>query len=340
MVAEGSAPAEVIKLSQNENAYGASPRALKAIETHYPAVFRYPDILHKELVYKLAKKHNLTPEHIIVSAGSVALMDMSIKSFVDFDENIVTAEITFPGYKTMAKINRRTCKFVELVDNTIDLNGILARCDEKTKLVFIANPNNPTGTIVTHSDLKSFLQEVSPAVYVVVDEAYAEYVDDGGYPDSLELLKEFPNLIILRTFSKIYGLAGLRIGYAMGRPNVIGALVQHKTPFSLNSLAAVAASAALDDTEFVEKCAALNAQQRSYLHKEFLRAGFKPTLSQGNFIYVEFNTPGDSERVFDRLKDAGVIVRPLARFGAENALRITIGRPEENEDLVAVLRRM
>ena len=314
--------------------------ALKAIEAHYHSVFRYPEVLHTELEHKLADKYNVSPENVIVAAGSIALMDMSIKSFVGFDENIVTAEITFEGYKYMAKANRRACKLAKLVDNAINLENLLSQCDNKTRVVFIANPNNPTGTMITHNDMKTFLQLIPSDINVVCDEAYAEYITDSDYPNSLELQKTFPNLIIFRTFSKIYGLAGLRIGYALAQSKNIQSLRQYWTPFSISSLASAAALAALDDKGYIEKCAAVNTEERVILYNELRSMGFNATVPHGNFIYVKFRTFEEKEKVLNLLKDDEILVRPLDRFGAETALRITVGRPEENRHLVKSLKRI
>lgn len=330
----------MIKLSQNENAFGTPPLALKAIEAYCRSVFRYPDVIHKELVHKLADKYNVASENVIISAGSVALIDMSIKTFVDIDENIITVEVTWVGYKIMAKINRRECKLAKLVDNMINLENILSLCDDKTRIVFIANPNNPTGTMITHDDMKKFLQTIPPDIYVVIDEAYVEYITDIDYPDSFELQKEFPNLIIFRSFSKIYGLAGLRVGYAIAHPDIIKSLAQHETPFSITSLAAVAASAALDDTEYIKKCAAVNAEERVFLYNELKSMGYSATIPHGNFIFIEFSELDEVEKVCNLLKNEGVLVRQLGPFGAELAVRITVGRPEENRHLVKSLKRM
>jgi histidinol-phosphate aminotransferase len=340
MSSETEKPSEIIKLSQNENAFGASPLALKAIEANYHSVFRYPDIFHEELKRKLAEKNGVTSANIAIAAGSIALMDMSIKAFVGFDENVVTAEVTFEGYKYMAKVNKRTCKLSKLVKDSISLTNMLASCDAKTKIVFIANPNNPTGTMITHDEMLGFVQSVSSDTYVVSDEAYKEYVTEDNFPDSLKILKDFPNLIIFRTFSKIYGLAGLRIGYTIAHPDVISALRNCWTPFSINGLSYVAAIAALDDTEYVKKCAAVNAEQRMILYNELMSLGFEVTEPRGNFIYVEFSNPQGKDRICEKLNENRIIVRPLDRFGQDSALRITVGRPEENQRLIEVLKQI
>ncbi|MCF7810260.1 histidinol-phosphate transaminase [bacterium] len=331
---------EIIKLSQNENAFGASPMALKAIKANIDSVFRYPDVLHEELKMKLAYKNSVSPGNIVIAAGSIALMDMSIKAFVGFDENVVTPEVTFEGYKYMAKVNKRACKLSKLVNNAISLENVLATCDAKTKVVFIANPNNPTGTMITHDEMYKFMQSASSDTYIVSDEAYTEYVTDDGFPNSLEILNSFPNLIIFRTFSKIYGLAGLRIGYAIAQPDVISALRECWTPFSINNLSYVAAIAALDDAEYVEKCATVNAVERMILYNELMRIGFKVVEPKGNFIFVEFETPQEKNRICDMLIERGIFTRPLDHFGQDSALRISVGRPEENQRVIESLKQI
>ncbi|NQU04790.1 MAG: aminotransferase class I/II-fold pyridoxal phosphate-dependent enzyme, partial [Calditrichaeota bacterium] len=261
-------------------------------------------------------------------------------AFVGFDENVGTAEVTFEGYKYMAKVNKRLCKLSKLVNNSISLTNMLSVCDAKTKIVFIANPNNPTGTMITHKEVYKFMKSVSSNIYVVSDEAYTEYVTEKNFPDSLKILKEFPNLIIFRTFSKIYGLAGLRIGYTIAHPDVISALRNCWTPFSINHLSYVAAIAALDDTEYVKKCAAVNAQERTILYNELVSMGFEVTEPKGNFIYIEFSNPQGKDQVCEMLNEKGIIVRPLDRFGQDSALRITVGRPEENKRLIDILKQM
>ncbi|MDP8208635.1 MAG: histidinol-phosphate transaminase [Candidatus Electryonea clarkiae] len=332
--------AKIIKLSQNENALGASPLALEAVKENILSIFRYPDVLHTELKHKLAEKYSVSFDNIVISAGSVALMDMSVKAFVGFDENIVTAEVTFPGYKIIAGTNRRSIKFSKMVDYKISLDNLLSTCDEKTKVVFIANPNNPTSTMVTHDEMKKFLQSVPSDMYVVCDEAYAEYITDTDYPDSFELLKEFPNLIIFRTFSKIYGLAGLRIGYAIAHPDVIQSLMKHRTPFSISDLASVAALAALDDTEYLEKCVAVNSRERAILYNGLIDMGINAVFPHGNFVFMEFSKQGESEKMFDELIKKGIIARPLGPFGNEKGLRISVGRPEENQRLLKSLKQI
>ncbi len=330
----------MIKLSQNENAYGASPLALKAIEAHYHSVFRYPEEHHEDLIVKLADKHNVKPENIVVSAGSVALLDMSIMSFVNRGENVVTAEVTWVMYKITAEIKKRECRLAKLVDNAISLENVLSLCDDKTRLVLLANPNNPTSTMISHDELKEFMRQIPSDVYVVSDEAYAEYITTDNYPDTLELQKTYPNLLIFHTFSKIYGLAGLRIGYAVTHPDVRKSLMPYKMPFSITNIAAIAASAALDDTEYLEECARINAEERDFLYTELSNMGFDITVPHGNFVFIDLSSVEEREKVDNHLRNEGISVRPLEPFGSETALRITVGRPEENRHLIKSLKRM
>lgn len=339
MILEKERIASMIKLSQNENPFGASPLALKAIAENYSSVQRYPEIVHEALKCKLAQKYDTSSDRVVISAGSIEIVDMAIKAFVGFDENIVTAETTFVAYGLLSKINGRACRGAKLVDNTIDIGNMISLCDDKTKVLFIANPNNPTGTIISHDSLNKLLETLPPHIFVVIDEAYAEYVNDTTYPDSFELQKRFPNLIILRTFSKIYGLAGLRIGYAIAHPDIIQSLGQSRTPFSVNRLANAAALAALDDTEFVKECVSINEEERTFLYDELKSMGFKVIPSQGNFIFVDFDNSAEKEEVYNLLKNAGVLVRRLELFGAEMGLRISVGRPEENQHLVKSLKQ-
>ena len=328
---------KIVKLSQNENPFGASPLALKALEKNFHSVNRYPGLIHEDLRIKLAEKHNIATDNIVVSAGSVEVMDMAIKAFVGFDKNVVTSEKTFVAYKLLTKIHKRECRLAKLVNNTVNVGNIISMCDDKTMLIFIANPNNPTGTIITHDSLHKLLKAIPSQVIVVIDEAYIEYVNDTSYPHSLELQKIYPNLIILRTFSKIYGLAGLRIGYGITHTDVRAKLIKHKTPFSISSLSNVAAIASLDDEEFVEKSISVNEKERAFLQDAFTNMGLNVTPSQSNFLCLEFDNLYEKEEIHKLLGNVGIIIRDLEPFGIENGLRTSVGRPDENIKLVNCL---
>ncbi len=338
MITETEKIAGIIKLSQNENPFGASPAALKAISDNFHSIYRYPEFTHLALREKLGHKFSTPADNIAISAGSVEMIELIIKTFVGRAENIVTCATTFVAYKLLAKVNRRECRLSRLDNEQIDLIDMAAVCDDLTRVVFLANPNNPTGAMVSHDGLRNLLQSLSPEILVVSDEAYAEYVTDSDYPDSLKLQKEHPNLIILRTFSKIYGLAGLRIGYAIAQPKIIQALRESRTPFSVNRLAALAASAALDDIDFTTRCTELNSQQRDILYQEITDLGLKTVPSHGNFLFVRFASVVEKFKTLYSLKESGILARDMEPFGAKTCLRISVGRPEENRRLVECIR--
>jgi len=330
----------MIKLSQNENAFGVPPLALKAIKEVSSEASYYPDLVHTALENKLAKKFNITKVELIISAGSVSIIDFAMKAFVGLAENIVTAEITYVAYKLFAQINQRECRQAKLVNAGISLDNILALCDDKTKLIFLANPNNPTGSIISHEALENLLKTLKSKVMVVIDESYSEYVSDTTYPNSLELQKKYINLIITRSFSKVYGLAGLRIGYAIAHPGIINSLKQKQIPFTVTNLAAAAALAALNETEFINKSVITNDVERTYLYNELKNLGFNAHPSQGNFIYIEFDTPDKMNKISEYLISKGIYARPLGPFGTDKGLRISVGLPEINKHVIKVLKEL
>lgn len=327
----------IIKLAANENALGTSPLALEAIKNNYQDVHYYPEYNPITLKDKLALKHGVLPQNIALSAGSVNIIDMIIKVFVDFDEEVLTFEKSFVAYGLSAKANKKKCVFAKLTDLTCDINNLFPLVYEKTKAIFIANPNNPTGTIISHDALFQLLNKISSSILVIIDEAYYEYVTDDAYPDSLKLQKEFPNLIILRTFSKIYGLAGLRIGYTIANEDFVRDIEKYSPPFRINYLAARAALAAMDDLEFVKKCVQFNSRERNFLYNELKNSGYNVIPSQGNFIYMYFDRHEEKERIFKQLEDEGILVCNLDIFEQENSLRISIGKSETNKKIIECL---
>ncbi|MFH1321349.1 MAG: histidinol-phosphate transaminase [Bacteroidota bacterium] len=330
---------DIIKLASNENALGTSPLALEAIKDNYHNVHRYPEYHPFTLKDILAGKHNVLSQNIALSAGSVGMIDMIIKNFVNYDEEVLTFENSFVAYGLLAKANKKKCSFAKLTDFTCDVNNLFPLPGEKTKVIFIANPNNPTGTIISHDSLYRLLKAISSEILVIIDEAYYEYVTDVTYPDSLKLQKEFPNLIILHSFSKIYGLAGLRIGYAIAHEGIVQEVEERSMPYRINSLASAAACAALDDHEFIEKCAIFNNEERNFLYHELANLGYNVVPSQGNFIYMYFDQHESKERVFKQLSDEGILICNMDIFGQEKSLRITIGRSEVNRRIIECLRK-
>lgn len=330
---------EVIKLASNENPFGASPKAKEAITRELENVSIYPDGAAVALTAAIARHHGVNADQIIFGAGSDEIILMIARAFLRPGDETVMAASTFPQYKHNAEIENAVIVEVPLACGTHDLPGMLAKVSDKTRIVWVCNPNNPTGTIVTKDELESFLSQVPPTVMVVLDEAYCEYIDDPKYPDGLEVLKRYPNVVVLRTFSKIYGLASLRIGYGIGQPAVIRAINQVREPFNTSRFGQAAALAALEDQPFVDECRRVNKEGLRVLSAAFEELKLPYFPAYGNFIMVDVGRPGTE--VFDALLRKGVIVRAGHR-GYPNHIRITVGSPDQNaaviEALTAVLQ--
>ena len=275
-----------IKLASNENPLGPSPKALQNIKEFLNKIYLYPDSQCTELKQKLAEKHNITEDMLILGNGSDEIFLFIAGAYLEPGRNAVTSEATFPEYTFAANLFGGEMKYAEMTNLTYDLNNILRLLDEQTQVIFIANPNNPTGTYVTTSELLHFIGNVPRYMLIVLDEAYYEYVTESDYPDTLDLLKKHDNILILRTFSKMYGLAGLRIGYAIGSPKVISDLHKTKEPFNVNAVAQVAALGALGDHEFVEKSQKSNMAGKVYLYDEFDKMNLQYWKSAANFIFL------------------------------------------------------
>lgn len=328
---------KIIRLVSNENVYGCSPLALEAIERAEKDVHLYPDISPVKLKEKLAQKFGVGPKNIIIGAGSVRIIDGLIQMFSDESSEVLCFENTFSAYEQFARLHRRKCVIAPLTEWRCDPEQLLPLISDKTALIFIANPNNPTGTIITHNELESFLQTVPARIIVAVDEAYCEYVTHPAFPRSLELLKKYSNLVILRTFSKIYGLAGLRIGYGLMHEDLAERMWSGQIPFSLNSIATDAALAALEDDEFVQQSACVNAVQREYLFQALKKLGYYVLPSQANFVYLRFVNDEKKLEVYSKLMDNGIAICDLKVFGQDKALRITVGSEEMNRRIVEIL---
>ncbi len=326
-----------IRLAQNENPYGASPKAISAIQENLNLVSIYPDVKQQELRQLLAEKAKVDVSNIVVGAGSVSIIETMIKTFVNKDEHIVFPKISFTAYKVLSEIYGVHFRSAEMNNYITDLSIISKSCDDKTKLVFLANPNNPTGTIFHHNELVKFLQQINPNTLVIIDEAYFEYVNDPSFPNSLELLTNYPNVVILRSFSKIYGLAGLRIGYGIAHQTIINRIENQRTPFTVNILATVAAIASFKDDDFIEYSIKSNDEQRNYLYISLKNLGFNVLPSQSNFLYLYFYTKLERDVIYDQLIDAGLQTRKMEPFGDEKALRISIGDENANQKIITCL---
>jgi len=326
-----------IKLASNENPLGPSPRALEAARAALPDIARYPDGGGFGLKRALAAKLDLEPEQFTLGNGSNDVLEFLARAFVQPGDEVVFAQHAFAVYPIVTQAVSGRAVEVAARDWGHDLDAMQRAIGERTRLVFIANPNNPTGTWLKRAALQAFLDAVPSRVIVAIDEAYFEYVNERDYPDTLAWLARYPNLVITRTFSKIYGLAGLRIGYGVSSTAIADVLNRVRQPFNVNSLALAAAMAALDDTAHLEKSRRMNTEGMVQLEEGFRQLGLPYIPSVGNFVCVEV---GDAARVYDALLRQGVIVRPVANYGMPRHLRITVGLPEENERFLNSLEKI
>jgi histidinol-phosphate aminotransferase len=329
----------VVKLASNEGPFGPFPAAAEAIASGIPDLNRYPDGGAYRLHAALAERHGVDIAEIAVGAGADGCIDMLSQAILDPGDEIVTGWPSFPSYVIYARKQGAEPSLVPLVDHRYDLDALLEAVTPRTKLVYICLPNNPTGTTNTTDELDAYFERVPDHVLTVVDQAYFEYIDRPDYPDAVErYLKAGRRAIVLRTFSKIYGLAGLRVGYAVGPRRCIASMAKVRRPFDLTTSAQVAAVASIGDGREIERRRAVNAEGLTRLGSLLLEHGFEPVPSVGNFVYVETGT--DANELFERLLREGVIVRPLAGFGAPTAIRVSVGTPEELDFFARALNRV
>jgi histidinol-phosphate aminotransferase len=328
-----------IKLASNENPLGPSPKAQEAIRNCLTHVHFYPDGSGYYLRQKLAEIHGLSPGQIILGAGSTDLIELAAKTFLSGSaDEAITSESAFYMYRLAIEDMGAALVQVPMRDLTFDLAAITQAITARTKVVYLGNPNNPTGTIFTAGELDRFLAGIPPHVLVVLDEAYFEYVERPGYSHSVDCVLAGKNLLVLRTFSKVHGLAGIRLGYGMGHPELIECLQRIRSPFNTSSLAQVAGMAALEDTEHVRKSVESNRREMKFLTGELTLLGVRYTPSVGNFLLID--TGRDCEEDFIRLLHGGVIVRPTKLYGFPTSLRVTVGRHEDNEKFLEALERV
>lgn len=329
---------EHVKLSSNENPRGPHPRVVEAVTNMIKNANRYPPSGSPVLTAALAKKHGVDKSEIFVGAGSNEIIDLLVRAFLAPDENVVYPVPSFIVYGLIAKICGCSGIGVDCKDYRLDLPAMRAAVNDKTRMVFVCNPNNPTSTYSTAAEVHAFLDGLREDVLVVMDEAYIEYVDAGDYPDSIALRKKRNTIIILRTFSKFYSLAGVRVGYAIADPGVVSALHRVRQPFNVSRVAQVAALASLECAEELRPMVDETIVERNRVRIEALKLGMTCPPSQTNFVFVDL---GDSTLdLYDALYESGVIVRRMGQFGSsKNTYRVSIGTPEENDALIAALRK-
>jgi histidinol-phosphate aminotransferase len=327
-----------IKLASNENLLGPSPKAIAAIQEELPNIYLYPEGPCTVLRQALAQKFSIPEGMVVLSNGADNLILMIANAFVDEGDEVVMAEPTFSVYTNVTQIMGGKPIKVKLKDFTHDLDTMLKKVNRKTKLVFICNPNNPTGTTVSQESFNHFLSRLPKRVILVLDEAYGDFVEDAFYPNGLDYIKKRDQVIVLRTFSKVYGLAGLRIGYASGREDLVDCLYQVRDPFPVHRLAQVAAVAALKDEDHAIRSIQLVYEGRRYLYRELDRMGLSYVPSQANFIFIDFEK--DSEEIFQAFLEEGIIIRPGKIWGYPTFARVTIGRMEDNQKFIKALKKI
>jgi histidinol-phosphate aminotransferase len=325
----------VIKLASNENPYGPSPRVVAAITKTASQVNRYPDGACFYLRQELARRLKVKEDQIIFGNGSDEVIVLAVRAFVNPGDEVVIAKPSFLIYEIASFIEGAVIKSVPLRNFRYDLTGMKAAVGPKTKIIFIGNPDNPAGTYISKAELERFLKSIRRDILVFLDEAYFEYVHEKDYPNGIDFLKTYKNVVVTRTFSKMYGLAGLRVGYGIGDPRIIDILNRLREPFNINSLAQVAAAAALQDQKYYRGIATAVEKERKFLYGQFEKLGLRYEESFTNFILVRVER--DSSAVAQGLLRKGVIIRDMNVWGLKNYIRVTIGSSKENKLLIKAL---
>ena len=326
---------KVIKLASNENPLGCSPKVKEAIEKTFNHLSIYPDGNATKLKEKLAESLGVKTNEILPTNGLDEMIDLVSKAYINKGDEVIMADLTFPRYIQTTEMMGGTPIIVPLKDYTFDLDGILNKINDKTKMIWICNPNNPTATIVTEAEIVKFFDKVPENVLILYDEAYREYATSEDYPhDSIKFLKDYPNLLVMRTFSKVYGLAGIRVGYTVGNKDIIENINKVRGPFNVNILALEAAIAALEDKDFVKQSYDLNLEGKNYLCEEFDKMKLFYTPSETNHIFV--NVEKNGQEVFLEMQKKGVIIRPMAG----DFIRVSIGTMEENKIFIDTLKQV
>ena len=329
---------QAVKLASNENPLGPSPKGIEAAQAALGGANRYPDGGTHALRQTLAERRGVLQEEIFVGLGSSEIIDLASRVLLRAGLQGLTSEGTYAPFSVAIRASGAELVLVPQRHYAFDLDAIAEAITPKTGVIYLANPNNPTGSAFTGREFAHFLEKVPDGVLVVLDEAYIHYAVSVGLRDSAEAYRKRKNLLILRTFSKVYGLAGLRIGYAIGRAELLTAMNKLRTPFNTSGVAQAAALAALDDKQHVERCIATNALERKRLSDGLTKLGLRPVVSEANFVFVPVGP--DAKDVSEELLHLGVIVRPLGWMGLPEAIRISVGVAEENEKCLAALAQV
>ena len=330
-----------IKLSANESALGPSPKAIKGFNKVAKNLKRYPDSDGVFLRKVLAKKFKLEPKRIILGSGSDQIFELICKAFLDKNDEVIVPEFSFIIYRIYSKIYGAKIKYAKEKNFKISIKNILSKVTKKTKIVFLANPNNPTGTIISKKELLQLRKKLRSNILLVVDDAYFEYVKDKNYLPGLKLFSNSKNVIVTRTFSKIYGLAGLRVGWGYGPKNLMYVLNQIKPPFNINRAALFAAAQSIKDSKWLNKEIKHVNKWVKVFYKNFKNLRIETNFSYGNFLLVNFNKiRGNSQKIFFKLANSGILVRKMDVYKIRNSLRVTIGNNLENKKFLKIIRKI
>ena len=333
---------ECIKMASNENPFGPSPRAIEAMRSAATLANFYPDLEISQLRHALAQRHQLSPEQVMVTGGSTQFLDVIARTLLAPGKNAVTSQRTFIVYALLTRTTGARLVEAPMRNDSFDLDAIAAAINRDTRVIYLANPNNPTGTMFDADATERFLAKVPEDVIVVLDEAYYDFAESFAaqrkltYSRSLEYVRQGRNVIVLRTFSKAHGLAGIRVGYGFGPAELLRYLARVRPAFSVSGMAETAALAALNDVEHIRKTVESNHQEAPELVNQLTAMGFRAVPTSANFVY--FDVGEDSAEVARRIQAAGVIVRPMTAWGAPTAIRVTVGIPEHNRRFLAALR--
>jgi histidinol-phosphate aminotransferase len=330
---------KIVKLASNENPLGPAIQVIDTIQSEAKNVCLYPDSDSRELKTALAEKYQLAEERIFLGNGSDEILDLLMTLILKPGDEVIQADPAFIKYELAVKSRGGSSVKVPLDQNhRHDLQAMEAEISDQTKAIFICNPNNPTGTMLEREEIESFLERVSDEVLVIVDQAYQEYITAEDPFDGIELLEKYPNLMLMRTFSKAYGLAGMRIGYALADPELIDYLNRIRGPFNVNRLAQKAAVTALESESHLEICQNLNNKEKEFLYQKFEELGLEYIETEANFMMVDTGMP--AAEVFKELQQRGVIIRPGHQFGMESWIRVTIGTRADNEYFIRNLKKV
>lgn len=324
---------EIHKLASNENPIGPSPLAINAIKDALTKSNRYPDSTGFEIRKKLAGRFDVKIDNVIIGAGSEGIMATIMRTFLLPEDEIITAANSFLGFTVLARASGKRVHWIPMKTHRYDLESMANYITDYTKIIYLANPDNPMGTYFTIEEFDAFMEKVPDRVLIIMDEAYFEFAQHlSDYPDSMHY--RYDNVITLRTFSKAYGLAGIRIGYGFAHDELISNLMKVKLPFEPSSLALAAGTAALDDTFFIEKTVELTQQGREYLYKSFDGLGIRYLPSATNFVTTIWQSPTEVKQICQKTEEKGIVLRNLKQFGWPACIRISIGLPDENEKCI------